>query len=182
MDAAPATSMFVATLATGTLAFHLPAFLSDRGSSPGVAAGAISGFAFCGAISAGLWGFLSERVAERALAIVAMGVAAVTVVIIAQVRVETLAIPLAGLLGSVSRGESALFNMMVARYYGRRAYGRIMGMLQPFMIVALGMGPLLASLVFDVAGSYDLVLAAAVILYGSGAVLISQARPPAVAI
>lgn len=107
-----------------------------------------------------------------------MGVAAVTVVVIAQVRVEALAIPLAALLGLVARGESALFSVMVARYYGRRAYGRIMGTLQPFTIFALGIGPLLASLVFDVAGSYDLVLAAAVVLYGSGAALISQARRP----
>lgn len=71
-----------------------------------------------------------------------------------------------------------MLNIMVARYFGRDAYGRISGAMQPLTMLALGLGPLLASMSFDQRGDYATVFAAASVLLITGALIISQAQPP----
>lgn len=171
-------SQFMSTLASGAISFHIPAYLTDRGLPPTVAAAALSAFAVSGALSAGLWGYLSERVSERTLAIITMVGAAAGVILLSQPAIGTFVVPVAIGLGFALRGEAALLNIMVARYFGRDAYGRISGAMQPLTMLALGLGPLLASMSFDQRGDYATVFAAASVLLITGALIISQAQPP----
>jgi MFS family permease len=171
-------SLFVSILASGAISFHLPAYLTDQGLPPAVAAAALSAFAVSGSLSAGLWGYLSERVSERTLAIITMVGAAAGVILLSQPAIGTFVVPVAIGLGFASRGEAALLNIMVARYFGRAAYGRISGAMQPLTMLALGLGPLLASMSYDQRGDYETVFAAASVLFITGALIISQARPP----
>jgi MFS family permease len=171
-------SLFAAILASGAISFHMPAYLTDRGLSATVAAAALSAFAVSGSLSAGLWGYLSERVSERTLAIVTMLAAAVGVILLSRPNVDTFILPVAIGLGFASRGEVSLLNIMVARYFGRAAYGRISGAMQPLTMLALGLGPLLASMSYDAQGDYATVFVAASALFIASALLISQARAP----
>jgi MFS family permease len=171
-------SMFAAILASGAIAFHMPAYLTDRGYPATVAATALSVFAVSGSVSAGLWGYLSERVSERILSIVTMVGAAAAVALLAQPDLGSIVLPVAAALGFAARGESALLNLIVARYFGRASYGRITGAMQPLNMLALGTGPLLASVSYDQRGDYAAVFAVAIVLFLAGALTISQMREP----
>lgn len=171
-------AQFMSILASGAISFHIPAYLTDRGLPPTVAAAALGAFAVSGALSAGLWGYLSERVSERTLAIITMVGAAAGVILLSQPAIGTFVVPVAIGLGFAARGEAALLNIMVARYFGRDAYGQISGAMQPLTMLALGLGPLLASMSYDQRGDYATVFALASVLFITGALIISQARPP----
>ena len=171
-------SLFVSILASGAISFHIPAYLTDRGLPATVAAAALSAFAVSGSLSAGLWGYLSERVSERTLAMITMVGAAAGVALLSQPGIGAIVVPVAIGLGFAARGEAALLNIMVARYFGRAAYGRISGAMQPLTMLALGLGPLLASMSYDQRGDYATVFAAASVLFIAGALIISLARPP----
>jgi MFS family permease len=171
-------SLFAAILASGAISFHMPAYLTDRGLPTTVAAAALSAFAVSGSLSAGLWGYLCERVSERTLAIVTMLAAAGGVVLLSHPSIDTLVVPVAVGFGFASRGEVALLNIMVARYFGRAAFGRISGAMQPLTMLALGLGPILASISYDQRGDYGAVFAAASVLFVASALIISQVRAP----
>jgi sugar phosphate permease len=147
--------MTIGTLAGGTVSLHLVAYYTDKGMSAGVGALAVSLYALFGAVAALIWGFLVERMSERLLLVAATTTAGVTLLVMVLVETPPPALLAAAIYGTAARGEGALVNTMLANYYGRGSYGRIVGFVSPFNSVALGVGPLIASLSFDATGSYD---------------------------
>ncbi|HWP30059.1 MAG TPA: hypothetical protein VNM50_11040, partial [Chloroflexota bacterium] len=89
------------------------------------------------------------------------------------------ALGFAVLFGLTSRGESTLLNIILAQYYGRQFFGAISGFVSPFLMVGLGMGPLLGAIVFDVAHSYWAVFLAFGCVSVLAAGLLWLARRPA---
>lgn len=150
------SAMFIGRLASGAVSFHLVAFYTDKGMSAGVAALAISLFALFGAIASFMWGFLIERLPERLLLVAAMLLSGVSLLLMLPVQAAAPALALAALFGLAGRGEGTLVNTVLAQYYGRQSFGRIAGLVSPFNMAALGAGPLLASISFDLAGSYTI--------------------------
>ena len=63
-------------------------------------------------------------------------------------------------------------------YFGRWSVGAIRGLTAPVQLGLNALGPLLATLVFDSRGSYDLIFGVFAGLMGVGAVLILLAAPP----
>jgi MFS family permease len=147
----------IEVLANGAVGFHQVAYFSDIGIAAAAAAAALSVYGLTGALSSGIWGFLVERVSARYLAIVTMVVAAATMVFLLFVDSAAEAILFAAIFGFSARGETSLIQILVAQYYGRSSFGAITGLLTPFQMVGLGLGPLVASVSFDVTGSYRLV-------------------------
>jgi MFS family permease len=172
------TGLFIGTLANGAVSFHLVAYYTDKGISPAVAAGAISLYAFCGAIANFVWGFLVEHLSERILLALAMILSGATLLSMLPVETTLPALIAAGLYGLAARGEGTLVNTVLAQYYGRESYGRIAGMVSPFNSLALGLGPLIASLSFDFSGSYTGVFAVFSATYIASAFLLWLARKP----
>ena len=142
-------------LANGAIGFHLVAYYSDQGISATTAATALSVYGFTGALANGLWGFLVERISERALAVFAMMLSAASVAFLLSVDATPQALTFAFVFGLAARGESSLIMMMVAQYYGRASYGTINGFVTPFQMLGLGLGPLVASIGYDLSGSYN---------------------------
>jgi MFS family permease len=142
-------------LANGAIGFHLVAYYSDKGISATTAATALSVYGFTGALANGLWGLLVERVSERVLAVFAMSLSAASVLFLLTVDAIPQAFVFAFVFGLAARGESSLIMMMVAQYYGRGSYGTINGFITPFQMLGLGLGPLVASISYDLSGSYD---------------------------
>jgi MFS family permease len=122
---------------------------------------------------------LVERFSERHLVVVAMLASAACMVALLGVGSPVAAVGVAVALGLASRGESALVLMLVAQYYGRRSYGAISGFLSPFQMIGLGVGPLIASLSFDLLGSYGAAFLGFALAFLLAALLIWSARQPA---
>ena len=68
--------------------------------------------------------------------------------------------------------------MVLVEYFGRGAYGTILGVFSPLQMIALGLGPALASLVRALAGDFYLLYIAMGSAYFVSAILMYVAGPP----
>ncbi len=168
----------VAAMANTAVGFHLVAYYTDIGLPATEAVTALSVYAFSGAIASGLWGWFTERISERTMAVGVSLLSAGAILYLLGVRDLAGALAFAVLFGLTSRAGSTLTNIIVAQYFGRRAYGTISGFINPFTMVGLGLGPTIGALCFDLTGSYTVEFSffAAASLLTAG--LLWLARPP----
>ncbi len=159
----------LAAMANTAVGFHQVAYYTDVGIAPTAAVGALSVYAFCGALASGLWGWLTERFSERGLAIAGMLASAVVILYLLTVRTLPGAMLFAVLFGLTSRGGSTLVNIILAQYYGRDSFGAISGFITPFTMVGLGLGPSLGAICFDLTGSYEIVF----VVFAAASVLVA---------
>lgn len=171
-------SAALGVLANGAVSFHQIAYYTDQGIDTKQAAVALSVFGLMGAISSGMWGFLVERFSERYMAIIAMGVAGTCMLFVQLVDTTSEAIIFSVFFGISARGEASLIQMMIAQYYGRNSYGTISSLLSPFQMLGLGFGPLAASVVHDIVGSYDIFFLSLAGIYAVTMVLLWLAKKP----
>ncbi|MDP9129275.1 MAG: hypothetical protein M3N35_02735, partial [Candidatus Binatota bacterium] len=75
-------------------------------------------------------------------------------------------------------GTAVLTQIMLAHYFGRRSFGAISGVLEPFHKGGLGAGALVAGLAFDWSGNYRLALLVFLTSYLVSALLVFFARRP----
>ncbi|MEK7216185.1 MAG: MFS transporter, partial [Chloroflexota bacterium] len=148
-------SQLIAAIAISTFGFHQSSFYTDQGLDVVVATLSVSMYGLAGALSSTAWGFLSERINERWLAMAAFlaGSAMMAFLVLGPLN-EPLAITVSLILGFTGRGQGALFSILLARYYGRNSYGAISGFIAPFQMAGLGLGPILGSAIYDGVGSY----------------------------
>ena len=172
------SSAFLAAIGTGGVAFHTAAYFTDVRIAPTIAAGAVSLMALSGAFGNGLWGALAERLHPRRLSVATMIVSAASVGLLMQVSTTGAAYLFALLFGLNARGTGVLMQILIARYFGRGSFGAISSVLDPFHKGGLGLGALLAGIVFDYAGSYRPVFTIFLLSYLLSALLIFLARRP----
>ena len=134
--------------------------------------------ALSGAFGNGIWGALAERFHPRRLNVATMLLAAASVVLLLQVHSSLSAYVFALLFGISARGAAVLTQVLIARYFGRRSFGAISSILDPFHKGGLGLGALLAGIAFDYAGDYRTIFAAFALNYLLSALLIFLARRP----
>jgi len=172
------TSIFIALTVNAGVGFHLVAYYTDAGIDATVAVGAMSLYAFTGALASLIWGFLTEKFSERLLATTVLLLSAAAILYLLLVKTITGAFIFAVLFGFTSRGEGTLVNIILAQYYGRGSYGTISGFVYPFYMLALGFGPLISSLSFDLTGSYQTVFTLFIALTIIAAWLLWLAKKP----
>ena len=172
------SSAFLAAIGTGGVAFHTAAYFTDARIAPTIAAGAVSVMALSGAFGNGLWGALAERLHPRRLSVATMIVSAASVGLLMQVSTAGAAYLFALLFGLNARGAGVLMQILIARYFGRASFGAISSVLDPFHKGGLGLGALLAGIVFDYAGGYQPVFTIFLLSYLLSALLIFLARRP----
>lgn len=170
---------FLASLGTGGVAFHLAAYLTDGALPPALAAFVVSLMALGGAFGNGAWGALAERLHPRHLSVVALLLAALSVAVLLQVRSATVAYVFALLFGTTARGAAVLTQVLIARYFGRRSFGAISSILDPFHKGGLGVGALLAGAAYDLSGGYRGIFWFFLVSYVIAALLVYFARQPA---
>ena len=171
-------SAFLAAIGTGGTAFHTAAYFTDVKIAPAVAAGAVSVMALAGAFGNGLWGALAERISPRGLNVATMLVAAAAVVFLTQVTAPIAAFVFALLFGLNARGAAVLTQVLISRYFGRRSFGAISSVLDPFHKGGLGLGALFAGIAFDFTGNYQTIFMIFGASYVVSALLIFLARRP----
>ncbi len=148
-------SVFLASLGTGGIAFHTVAYFTDVQIPPAVAAGAVSVMALSGAFGNGIWGALAERLSPRSLSVTTTALSAASVALLMHVNTPLTAYLFGVLFGISARGGTAvLTQIMLAHYFGRRSFGAISGVLEPFHKGGLGVGALVAGVAFDWSGNY----------------------------
>ncbi|MET0691773.1 MAG: MFS transporter [Candidatus Binatia bacterium] len=172
------SSAFLAAIGTGGVAFHTAAYFTDVRIAPTIPAGAVSVMALSGAFGNGLWGALAERLHPRRLSVATMIVSAASVGLLMQVSTAGAAYLFALLFGLNARGAGVLMQILIARYFGRASFGAISSVLDPFHKGGLGLGALLAGIVFDYAGGYQPVFTIFLLSYLLSALLIFLARRP----
>jgi sugar phosphate permease len=168
----------LAGTAVSGVSFHQVAYFTDMGIPPLAAVVSLATFAMSGAAASVLWGYLAERFPERQVVIVTLLLAAGVNLLLLTIRTLPGALVFAVLFGLTSRGDPTLLNLILVRYFGRRSFGSISGFVQPFLMVGLAVGPLLASVVFDLTGSYQGVFLGYAGLWLLGAVCLWLARRP----
>jgi MFS family permease len=166
-------------LISGSAAFHLFQHYIDVGIPGAMIALAIGLYSLANGLSTGIWGYLAERISERVLGIASALAGGVLIMIVVANHGAIGAVILAAAYGLAVRGEGAVFQLIIARYYGRSSYGAISGTLLPIGYVGLGIGPLLGSIVRDAAGDYYLFLGSLVLFHLLGALVLFLARAPA---
>lgn len=172
-------SVFLASLGTGGIAFHTVAYFTDVKISPAVAAGAVSVMALSGAFGNGIWGALAERLSPRSLSVTATALSAASVALLMHVDSPLTAYLFGILFGINARGGTAvLTQIMLAHYFGRRSFGAISGVLEPFHKGGLGVGALVAGVAFDWSGNYRAALLFFLTSYLLSALLVFFARRP----
>jgi len=172
-------SVFLASLGTGGIAFHTVAYFTDVKISPAAAAGALSVMALSGALGNGIWGVLAERLSPRSLSVTTTVLSAASVALLTQVDSPATAYLFGVLFGVSARGGTAvLTQILLAHYFGRRSFGAISGVLEPFHKGGLGAGALIAGMAFDWSGNYRAVLLFFLVSYLLSAALVFCARRP----
>jgi MFS family permease len=173
------TGAFLSAIGTGGVAFHMAAYLTDGAIAPALAASVVSVMALSGAFGNGVWGALAERFHPRRLNVATMLVAAASVALLMHVRSPATAYLFALLFGVNARGAGVLTQVLIARYFGRRSFGAISSVLDPFHKGGLGLGALFAGIAFDYAGDYRTIFTVFLVSYLVSALLIFLARKPA---
>jgi len=166
------------TLASSATGFSLVPFLvQDAGLSTAAAAGVLSLGTFL-AVANIFWGYLADKITPRRCLIVMMIGAGLMMVFLLTVDSIGEALLFAVFWGVFSGGLGSLENMVLANYFGRASYGTILGVFSPLQMIALGMGPAMASMVRSLAGDFYTLYIAMSAAYLVSAVLMYVAKPP----
>ena len=166
------------TLASSATGFSLVPFLvHDAGLSTTAAAGVLSLGTFL-AVANLFWGYLADKITPRRSLIIMMVGAGGMMAFLLSVDSVGSALIFAVIWGIFSGGLGSLENMVLAGYFGRGSYGTILGVFSPLQMVALGLGPGLASTVRALAGDFYILYIAMGLAYFISAVLMYLAKPP----
>ena len=166
------------TLASSATSFSMVPFLvQDAGLSTASAAGVLS-FATFLAVANLFWGYLADHITPRRCLIIMMIGAGAMMVFLMTVDSVGEALLFAIIWGVFSGGLGSLENMVLAEYFGRASYGTILGVFSPLQMIALGLGPALASTARSLAGDFYPLYIAMGVAYLISAVLMFVARPP----
>ena len=168
-------------MALTAILVHAIPFLTDHGFTRTEAALAIAVNGGANLSSKFVWGFFLQRVQARYLAATALSISA-TGVVLMLVSGQVGSLPLMFFAffcwGFGFGGTIPLSEFIWAKYFGRVHIGAVRGVGVPFTIVFGALGPILAGLYFDAAGSYGGVFAFFVAAYLTGALAILASREP----
>ena len=173
-----ATVTFMKVAATSGLGFSLVPHLHDfaRLTTP-QAAGVLSISTFL-ALSSLAWGQAATRLTAKRCIVAALGLSAVAA--LALLRVDSLleAYVFGVLWGLFHGGLEVLMYILLADYFGRNSYGAIAGTLRPFEAGGLGVGQLMGPLIYDLTGSYNLLIITSFALLAASASLMLLTKRP----
>ncbi len=168
-------------MALTAILVHAIPFLTDHGFTRTEAALAIAVNGGANLGSKFVWGYFLQRVNVRYLGATALSISAMGVVLM-LVSGEAGALPLMFFAffcwGFGFGGTIPVSEFIWAKYFGRVHIGAVRGVGVPFTIVFGALGPILAGLYFDAAGSYGGVFAFFVAAYLTGALAILASREP----
>ena len=169
---------FLAVTTTGAIGFQIVPFLSDAGMSPTLAAGALSISIFLGGLSVPLWGYISDKSSVKRLALTALSLILVPTVLLRLVDPLAFGFPVVMVWGILAGGMNVVGSMMLGNYFGRTSFGALNGLTGPFRTAAMGLGPSLGALLFNLTGGYQAIFITTIVCYAVAIALTSGVRVP----
>ena len=168
-----AISNFIVMVLTIGLAIHLFPILTEAGVSRTNAAwltglGGIAGF-----VGKLVTGVLLDRYRPNWIGGVTLGAAALAFALLMDgIRSPTLIVVALLINGYAAGAKTHITGFLTAGYAGMKNFGAIYGVMSSLLALASGMGPLLAGLIYDHTGGYQLFLIAGTVGCAVGGLLI----------
>ena len=160
------------------LGFSLVPYLHEfAGLSTPQATGVLSVSTFL-ALSSLVWGQVAGRFTPRWCIVAAMGVSALATLSLLQVNSVAAAYAYGVFWGLFHSALEVLMYMVLADYFGRNSYGAIAGAMRPFEAGGLAFGQIVGPVIYDLTGSYTILILFSATAQASGMVLMALARRP----
>jgi MFS family permease len=172
-------SFTIVAVAISAVNVHAVPLLTDRGVTPATAA-ALAGLIGL-SVTAGrlISGFLLDRMSGPVLAFLMFGLPALACLLLVVAGTNLwlcgVAIAIVGLAAGAEHDIAAYF---CARYFGRRHYGKIYGLLYTLYGVGAGLGPFVAGWAVGESGDYAQALHGGSALFAVAAALILTLKGP----
>ena len=169
---------FLNVTGSSGLGFSLVPYLHEfAGLTTPQAAGVLSVSTFL-ALSSLVWGQVAGKLTPRWCIVGAMGVSALATLALLQVNSLVAAYAFGVFWGLFHSALEVLLYMVLADYFGRNSYGAIAGAMRPFEAGGLGLGQIVGPLVYDVTGSYTILILFSAAVQGIAMCLMLVARRP----
>ncbi|MHC4428661.1 MAG: MFS transporter, partial [Planctomycetota bacterium] len=164
--------------ANGAVLTHIIPHGTDIGFDPLAAAWVLSTMAGLGVVGKVLFGWMVDRVPERAAVWAATGLQAVGVALILNVEAYRWLLIAGAIFGLGMGGLVPLWGALIGSGFGRHAFGRVMGLMTPVMVPVQIFGIPYAGWIYDRTGSYDIAFASFLGVYAfAGAVILFLRLP-----
>nr|MDO8134512.1 MFS transporter [Candidatus Njordarchaeum guaymaensis] len=171
-----ATAFFLVALAQVGVLIHQFAFVSDKGISAQEAASVLGLTAGLGVVGKLVFGAIIDRAGSKFTAMVCFATQSLGLLIFVYAR-EMLAIWLFAFVFGISMGGViSVEPVLVADVFRDASFGATFGFLQMAASFGSALGPLLAGVMHDIAGSYDLIFLYFAALYLLATVLTCLVR------
>lgn len=157
---------------------HTVPYITDLGISPAGAALVLSASAGAGSIGKPLFGMLTDRMDKRVTLALCAGLQLIGVLMMIYVRQYALLVVASAIFGIGMGGVVPLQAALVGAAFGRKAFGRVMGLMSPAMLPIQMLGVPFAGHVFDRTGSYRPAFQVFVGAFALSLVLLSRLRLP----
>lgn len=119
-----------------------------------------------------LGGFLLDRFEARKVAAISVAIPVLSCcLLLATDATVPLAVLAFLMIGLASGAEYDACAYLAARHFGMRHFGALFGVITGMILLSNGVGPAVANYVFDVSGSYEPVIWAAMALFASSSAL-----------
>ena len=173
-----AGAVSIQSFVTTSIHFHWFYYLTDLGVSSEVAVASVVISPFVSMPVSILAGFAAERVPVQRLMALSYYFMAASIVLFLFADDALLAYAFGLLFGTATGILFTVMNVIWADYFGRASIGGIRGMVSPVHMLSNSLGPLAASLSYDLTGSYTLIFAVSAVLSAVGGTLVLLARRP----
>lgn len=164
---------------TAAVGFQIVPFLSDAGLSQTSAAAALTLGVLLGGLSVPLWGHLSDKFTIKRLTIAALAATAAATLAFALAEAHSIGFYITIAWGIASGAIPVVGSMMLGNYFGRTSFGTLTGLTGPFRTAAMGLGPAMGALLFNLTGGYTAMFAIAIVSYAAAIALNGGAKRPA---
>ncbi len=151
--------MFIINIPSGGLMAQMAALVGDKGFDGATVASVLSAFAISVFFGRLMAGFCLDRFPPQLVTFIAMGVPAVgCLLLLGQSASMPLVIAGIALAGLSQGAEGDVGPFLIARYFGLKAFGALMGCVNAAVVTGTGIGGILFAQVHDHTQSYDLAL------------------------
>lgn len=141
--------------ANGAMLTHMVPHATDLGYSPRNAATVLAFSAGTGVIGKIFFGWLTDYADKRSALWLSSALQLVGVVLFFYAHSYSILLTAGGVFGFGMGGLVPLWASLVGSAFGRKVFGRVMGLMSPFMIPIQSMGVPFAGYVYDRTGHYD---------------------------
>lgn len=153
------SGMFIINIPSGGLMAQMAALIGDKGFDGATVASVLSAFAISVFFGRLVAGFCLDRFPAQLVTFIAMGVPAIgCLMLLGQSAYMPLVIAGIALAGLSQGAEGDVGPFLIARYFGLKAFGALMGCVNAAVVTGTGVGGVLFAQAYDFTKSYDIAL------------------------